>query len=413
MSEEGVISNLQSELESLRERVKELEAENAKLSSTISRCHCSKREEKKLMVDESRKMISKVNRKSTERLPGSTDHYFRRFIALKVMYFGKGFYGFASEAQMDPTVESEIFKALEKTRLLVGDKKESQYSRCGRTDKGVSSVGQVISLFVRSRIKEIREEEEHNDGEFDYVRVLNRVLPEDIRIVGWCPVPVGFSARFSCLSRKYKYLFWSKDMNLLAVEDAGKRLVGEHDFRNFCKMDAVNVHNYRRRITSFQISSCDMKFLGNELSAIEINGSAFLWHQVRCIVAVLFMIGQGLESPDIIDTLLDIDGTARKPQYAMAPEIPLILLSCEFEGLNFICSSNARQALCEHLQNECRTYQLQAAIFHEALLGCLPSENNQSSLCNGVAKKASHVPLMSRPTEPSYEERRIKINSKT
>lgn len=40
-------------------------------------------------------------------------------------------------------VQSEIFKALEKTRLLVGDKKESRYSRCGRTDKGVSAVGQV------------------------------------------------------------------------------------------------------------------------------------------------------------------------------------------------------------------------------------------------------------------------------
>ena len=40
-------------------------------------------------------------------------------------------------------LQSEIFKAFEKTRLLVGDKKESQYSRCGRTDKGVSSVGQV------------------------------------------------------------------------------------------------------------------------------------------------------------------------------------------------------------------------------------------------------------------------------
>ncbi|MED6123147.1 hypothetical protein PIB30_046528 [Stylosanthes scabra] len=31
--------------------------------------------------------------------------------------------------------------------------KESQYSRCGRTDKGVSSVGQVITLFLRSNLK--------------------------------------------------------------------------------------------------------------------------------------------------------------------------------------------------------------------------------------------------------------------
>jgi len=40
-------------------------------------------------------------------------------------------------------LQSELFKAFEKTRLLIGDRKESQYSRCGRTDKGVSSVGQV------------------------------------------------------------------------------------------------------------------------------------------------------------------------------------------------------------------------------------------------------------------------------
>ena len=40
-------------------------------------------------------------------------------------------------------LQSEIFKALEKTRLIDGDKKDLQYSRCGRTDKGVSSVGQV------------------------------------------------------------------------------------------------------------------------------------------------------------------------------------------------------------------------------------------------------------------------------
>lgn len=44
-----------------------------------------------------------------------------------------------------------------------------------------------------------------------------------------------------------------------AMERAGKKFVGEHDFRNFCKMDAANVHNYRRRILSFDISPCDMR----------------------------------------------------------------------------------------------------------------------------------------------------------
>ena len=44
-----------------------------------------------------------------------------------------------------------------------------------------------------------------------------------------------------------------------AMERAGKKFVGEHDFRNFCKMDAANVHNYRRCIMSFDISPCDVR----------------------------------------------------------------------------------------------------------------------------------------------------------
>ncbi|KAL5776525.1 hypothetical protein ACOSP7_009451 [Xanthoceras sorbifolium] len=435
MSEDkdDIVSSLHSQIESLQNTIKELEAANANLMSQVSKCSCGKTEEKLdgLVLDSTNLAVegSKTKTKGrklrktkvVERVTGTVNHHFKRYVALKAMYFGQRFYGFASEAQMEPTIESEIFTALEKTRLLVADRKESQYSRCGRTDKGVSSVGQVIALYLRSKLKESStnngsEEDvrgEQVEGEIDYVRVLNRVLPKDIRILGWCPVPIDFSARFSCLAREYKYFFWRENLNLVAMESAGKKFVGEHDFRNFCKMDAVNVHNYKRHVTSFEVSPCDMRFEGHQLHAIKIRGSAFLWHQVRCMVAVLFMIGQGLESVDVIDALLDTERTPRKPQYTMAPEIPLVLQSCEFEGLKFTCSSDAGQALRVHLQNECQMYQLQAAIFHEALLSCLPLANDQSLLKNGtVKKKTSHILLFSRPTEPSYEERCAKLDSK-
>ncbi|XP_050204803.1 uncharacterized protein LOC126654837 isoform X2 [Mercurialis annua] len=413
--ETTLIVSLKSQLISLQNRVKELEAQNSKLSSQLSNCRCIQAEQK---------LDASTKKKNKQKNPGDGtitmyNHQFKRYVALKLMYFGQRFYGFSSEGQMDPTVESEIFKALERTRLLVGDKKEIQYSRCGRTDKGVSAVGQVIALFLRSKVKGVgainkvlgeTAYEEHNDEEIDYVRVLNRVLPNDIRIIGWCPVPHDFSARFSCLSREYKYFFWSDNLNLLAMESAGKKFIGEHDFRNFCKMDAINVHNYRRKVTSFEISPCCIRSEGNQLYAINIRGSAFLWHQVRCMVAVLFMVGQGLESPDVIDVLLDTDRTPRKPQYCMAPEVPLVLHSCEFQGLKFTCSTDAGQALRTHLENECRLYQLQAAIFHEALFCCVPFSNDRSLSNNGmVRKKASHVPIMLKPTEPSYEERRLKL----
>lgn len=41
----------------------------------------------------------------------------------------------------------------------------------------------------------------------------------------------------------------------------------------------------------------------------------------------------------VVDVLLDIRRTLRKPQYTMAPELPLVLHSCEFEGLRFFSSA--------------------------------------------------------------------------
>ncbi|KAK1315461.1 hypothetical protein QJS10_CPA06g00549 [Acorus calamus] len=366
------------------------------------------------------KVTSDMKRKIKEGISGcdlmTIHHHAKRYIALKIMYFGQRFYGFASEANMEPTIESEIFKALTKTKLWVGTKEDSKYSRCGRTDKGVSSIGQVISLFVRSNMKDTGELVDYEkislqefEEEIDYVRVLNRVLPDDIRVMGWCPVPFDFSARFSCLSREYKYLFWRERLDILAMQTASKKFIGEHDFRNFCKMDAANVKNYKRLITNFDISCVDGRSTDTELWAITIKGSAFLWHQVRCMVAVLFMIGQGLESASVIDALLDISKTPRKPQYVMAPEIPLILQSCEFEDLNFICSPGSRLALQEHLKNKFQDYMLKGAIFSKAL-SRFCTQDGVSSEHN--KKKNNHIPLMLRQTEATFDERREKLEMK-
>ncbi|KAL8131591.1 uncharacterized protein LOC141684342 [Apium graveolens] len=421
--------DLQSKLQFLQNQVKELETENAKLSSMLSKCTCHKLEkdsdsngvERIDLVNKTERLtvgsgmkIKKKNSKHGDR--GSciqaAFQFSRRYVALKVMYFGQRFYGFGSEAQMDPTIESELFKALVETRLVFGDKKSWQYSRCGRTDKGVSSIGQVVALLLRSchKVKEGSTgqliTEDLCEGELDYARILNRVLPKDIRVTGWCPVPVDFSARFSCRSREYKYFFWKANLDIMAMDSASKKIVGEHDFRNFCKMDAANVHSFRRHVTLFEIYPFGERFQDDELWSIRIKGSAFLWHQVRCMVAVLFMIGEGLESPDVIDVLLDVDKTSRKPQYNMASEMPLVLQSCEFEGLKFKCTEDVRQALELHFQKECQSHKLQAAIFHEALRSCSLSVNDDSKSSCTVKKKAgTHIPLISRATEPSYDER--------
>ncbi|KFK45120.1 hypothetical protein AALP_AA1G346800 [Arabis alpina] len=412
-----------TELESLRNRVKELEEENAKLLSQISSCQCKQMEVKHdvSVVDSG----SLVRRRSKSRKGNDTilpSHLIsKRYVALKIMYFGKRFYGFSAEAQMEPSIESEFFKALERTRLLVGDKKDCSYSRCGRTDRGVSSTGQVIALFLRSRLKAPSgDSEAHLDGkmsekgEYDYVRVLNRALPDDIRVLGWSPVPIDFHARFSCSAREYKYFFWRQNLDLSAMDIAGKKFLGEHDFRNFCKMDAANVHCYTRRVTFFEVSPCQNSHEGDQLCTFTMRGSAFLWHQIRAMVSVLFMIGQGVESADVIDTLLDTEKTPRKPQFLLASEIPLVLRTCEYKNVDFICSLGAAESLQSHFKNQSLTYQLESVIFQEALRNCIPLGNEQRSCHGGEKKKkaAIHIPLLSRPTEPSYEERNEKLKSR-
>jgi tRNA pseudouridine38/39 synthase len=46
-------------------------------------------------------------------------------------------------------------------------------------------------------------------------------------------------------------------LDIQAMRVAAGKFKGDHDFRNFCKMDADNVHNYRREILQFEIIPVD------------------------------------------------------------------------------------------------------------------------------------------------------------
>ncbi|CDO70423.1 hypothetical protein BN946_scf184999.g64 [Trametes cinnabarina] len=85
--------------------------------------------------------------------PFDFDAYPKRKIALKFTYNGIHYGGM--EFQRDPvlpTVEGVLFDALVHTKLVdrEGGLEGCGWQRCGRTDKGVSAGGQVVSLWVRS-----------------------------------------------------------------------------------------------------------------------------------------------------------------------------------------------------------------------------------------------------------------------
>lgn len=122
------------------------------------------------------------------------------------------------------------------------------------------------------------------------------------------------------------------------------RYEGTHDFRNVCKMDVGNgVLQFERTILSASVEPVALRLPDGtdqcDVFMFEITGLAFLYHQVqeeldtsssycldgvhfvsfitqvRCMMALLLLIGQKLEAPEIINKLLDVESNPRKPQY--------------------------------------------------------------------------------------------------
>lgn len=383
-----------------------------------------------------------------------TPEYRTRHIALRIYYEGKLYGGLAETVGMenDNSVERKVFAALVKTHLIQS-RATCGFSRCGRTDKGVSAVGQVIAMRLKSaipleaswdeegkhivannnveqqednqqqqqpalpknsidaisvwvtprvrekKIKNKKKKAKHNHSppqqqsttqapppvdaasppqprqqkdiaEIPYDKLLNSVLPDDIRVLGWCPVSEEFSARFSASDRKYRYFFVRRpDMDLEAMREGLQLMVGTHDFRNLCKLNVVEVSNYVRKIHAADIVPCSSIESGGggggvsegDVYYFQIQGQAFLWHQIRCIVEVIFMIGRRLEPPSIVTELLDVEKYPGKPSYPPATEFPLVLHECGYPNLQMGYSVQNLWNLTCQMEGQWETIVLEAA----------------------------------------------------
>jgi tRNA pseudouridine38/39 synthase len=96
-------------------------------------------------------------------------------IAFKFAYIGIDYKGLVTQANGEDTVEGSILEALKKVYLIDPEAPlfECQFARCGRTDKGVSALGNVCSLIVRKL------------NTNDYCSRINRCLPQDIRMLAF------------------------------------------------------------------------------------------------------------------------------------------------------------------------------------------------------------------------------------
>lgn len=386
-------------------------------------------------VEQLRNVLNKTDEKEKTNKtmrPFDFNKYSRRHIFLKFIYLGWDYHGLVVQETTTQTVEDYLFEALLKTRLIE-QRATSNYNRCGRTDRGVSAFSQVISITVRSK-QSANVDCLSSTDELNYVQMLNGVLPSSIRCIAWAPVPDGKSARFDCSSRAYRYYFPRANLDLNRIQQAANDLIGTHDYRSFCKIDITNSEpTFIRRIDRITVEPFDhddhSRNPGYQMCELLVHGSGFLWHQIRCIVAILLLIGQGKEEISLIKSLLDIEKYPRTPNYQIASELPLVLFDCQFDDINWICDENSLRLTICHLQRHWSSFQIRATMIRSMLnqlenqltsdeqgiilgqLGLI--ENDSSSLLSSINnQRKSYQPILTRAVRDSVETKLEKYQNK-
>ena len=207
---------------------------------------------------------------------------------MDIAYDGSGFAGWAFQPNPPGlrTVQGELQRVL--GHLFRTD---VEVQCAGRTDAGVHARGQVAHADVPAWPEDID------------ARRINRALPDDIRVQSVEAAPEGFDARFSALWRRYGYrvsddglgpdpllrghvLPWPKPLDIDAMNEAARALVGEHDFAPFCKQRefATTVRAIQRLVWSREPD-------GTALMTVQAD--AFCHSMVRSLVGVLLPVGEG------------------------------------------------------------------------------------------------------------------------
>jgi tRNA pseudouridine38-40 synthase len=230
-------------------------------------------------------------------------------LAAGVEYDGSGFHGWQVQSHarsIQSTLNAAISTVANET-LTTG--------AAGRTDTGVHACGQVVHFDSVAR-----------RSEFAWLRGINSNLPADIAIQWVRAVPAHFHARYSALTRTYRYVILNRPVrsaldrhrawqlrvpiDAAVMQVAASHLIGEHDFSSF-RAAGCQSKNPVRRIEALEVVR------HGEHVVIEVRANGFLYHMVRNIVGSLVRAGSGEAEPGWLGELL-----ALKDRRVAAPTAP-------------------------------------------------------------------------------------------
>lgn len=239
--------------------------------------------------------------------------------ALKIAYDGENYRGFQRQIEGILTVEGEIIATLKKLKIFPEEKK-ARYSAAGRTDAGVSAIGQVIAFdSPREKI---------------YLEEINRHLPEDIIAWGVSTVPEEFNARRDAKLRTYHYYKRYEGEDLLMMKKALKKMTGTHDFKKLSKKDRLP--NGQEKSTILTMDKAKVEYLKNKnLLRFQFTSRSFLWHQVRKMTSLIIDIGKKDKPFESVDLVLNPEKPRLKGGIKPMPSEGLVLYEVKYDALTF------------------------------------------------------------------------------
>jgi len=242
--------------------------------------------------------------------------------ALEVEYDGTGYMGW--QRQKHGIAIQQLFE--EAGAKICGGVMPAA-TASGRTDAGVHALGQIVQVklpdWAPGRVRE----------------ALNYHLkPHPIVVLRAAPAPAGWNARFSAVSRAYRYVIsnrpafpaleanrvWHVQRRLdeAAMQRAANLLLGNHDFSSF-RAAACQAKSPVKTLDELTVTRDGDHLL------VHAKARSFLHHQVRNMVGSLKLVGEGVwPAARMAEALAARDRAAAGPT---APAEGLYLVSIGYE----------------------------------------------------------------------------------
>ena len=218
--------------------------------------------------------------------------------ALAIDYHGQRYCGWQRQkhsASVQQAVETALAKIANEPITVVC---------AGRTDTGVHARAQIVHFDTDV----VRPDRAWTFG-------TNTHLANDISVHWVGLVPDSFHARFSALTRSYRYTILNRagrsglmqdrtgwvchPLDVERMQQAATALVGRHDFSSFRSASCQAPHPVR------EILSLAIVRRPGQLITVEVVGNAFLHNMIRILVGSLIKVGLGERPVDWISQLLE------------------------------------------------------------------------------------------------------------